>query len=262
MQALAMLVMNKYQKTLLSCVVKSPFIGEARTQAMEDIAAFTGGTYMVNTKGVKLENITKAQLGECEKVIVWKESTIIIGGKRGNDYQELLDDLKMDLAGDGKSEEEKAHTEKRIARLMGGVAVIHVGAATETEMNEKIDRVDDAVKATKAAIAEGYLAGGGAELVRFSGGQNTDGQQLVYTALMEPLKQICRNAGVDAEAVLKEVQESNPQMGYNAKTNKIENLIEAGIIDPLKVIRCALQNAASVAGNILISEAAIADTQN
>lgn len=312
MQALAMLVMNKYKKTLASCVVKSPFIGEARTQAMEDIAAFTGGTFMVNTKGVKLENITKAQMGECEKVIVGKESTVIIGGRRGNDYQELLDDLKMDLASEGKSEEEKAVTEKRIARLMGGVAVIHVGAATETEMNEKIDRVDDAVRATKAAIAEGYLPGGGSELARFStpvkyiAGVDpysntkkwwqiwrkdnkaivvkvykqhngnlvaeykstasldamTSARTLVNRSLQEPLNQICRNAGVDAEEILLKVQKSNAQMGYNAKTDKIENLIEAGIIDPLKVIRCALQNAASVAGNLLISEAVIADTQN
>lgn len=262
MQALAILIMNKLKGILPACVVKSPFMGERRTQVMEDVAAFTGGTYMMNTKGTKLENITKAHLGNAEKVIITKDSTVIIGGQKGKLYEDLVNELKTDLHDhNNKTEDEKADAEKRIARLKGGVAVIHVGAPTETEMKEKIDRVDDAVRATKAAIAEGYLPGGGAELVKFTEIKSL-GEMVVLKALKEPLSQICRNAGVDEVEILKSVENAPVGHGYNAKTGTVENLIEAGIIDPLKVVRCALQNAASVAGNLLIAEAVITDTPN
>jgi len=254
-EGLAFLAMNTIQGRVRVCVVKAPAFGEARRLEMEDIALLTGGSYVSDLRGVNIKEIEPANLGFAKKVIVNKEETVIIGGDTDKDLlQNLLDELRMNLA-QAKNEDEKFPIEKRIAKLTGGVAVIQVGAATETEMKERLDRFDDSVRATKAAISEGYVAGGGTTLLRVK-----SGNEVVDSAMEMVLKQICLNAGTDAEQILKQVKGLAGSFGYNAKTDVIEDLVEAGVIDPTKVLRCALQNAASSAGMILTSECLICDT--
>lgn len=254
-EGLAFMVLNTLQGRVRVCAVKSPAFGEDRRIEMEDIALLTGGDYISDVRGINIKESTINNFGTAKKVIVNKDETIIIGG--GGDKEAIeshINELRMNLA-EAKNEDEKFPIEKRIAKLKGGVAVIQVGAATETEMKEKLDRFDDAVRATKAAISEGYVAGGGTTYLRIR-----SGNEIVDYAMDMILKQICLNAGVDAEQIIKQVKGLSGNMGYNAKTDKIEDLVESGVIDPTKVIRCALTNAASSAGMILTTEAMIVDT--
>lgn len=294
-EGLAFLAMNNMQGRVKCCVVKSPSFGEDQRMEMEDLAILTGGTYISDLHGVNIKEIEFENFGQAKKIIVTKDETIIIGGNSEKEkLDDLLNELRMNLA-EAKTEDEKFPIEKRIAKLTGGVAVIQVGAATETELKEKLDRYDDAVRATKAAISAGYVPGAGTAFIRatIQGGiaidleaiKGVDPEEIIktynrtgillggaseigipnatsilYSILQEPLRQICRNAGVESDEIVEQVLHSDGDVGYNAKTNKIENLVENGIIDPTKVLICALINAASSAGMILTCEALIADT--
>lgn len=248
-QALAGFTMNAANGTLRSCIVKCPEFTETKREAMEDLAVVTGATYINEEKGVSLENADYKCLGRAAKVIISKEETVIVSGNKDEaGLTNLLNDLKMNLV---KAEgDEKVRIEKRIARLQGGIAVLSVGAPTETEMKERKDRCDDAIRATKSAIAEGYVPGAGTAFLRVSGVKNP----ILKEVLKAPLRQICSNAGVQVEQILSQVLGLKNNMGYNAKTDKIEDLIESGIIDPVKVIRCSLENAVSAAGMIITSQ--------
>ncbi len=262
-EGLAYLAINTHRKSIATCAVKSPF-GENRNEAMEDIALLTGGTYISDIRGIDIKDIELSHFGKAKKVIVSKNETVIIGGeKHESDFDEFVADLRMNLA-QAKTEVDKYPIEKRIASLTSSIAVIHVGAATETELNEKLDRVDDAVRATKAAIAEGFVAGGGIAFLRIENGIQTEtnkdrnkGIELVFKSLSEPLKQICINAGVDSEKIYQEVLSNKGNIGYNALTDTIEDMVKSGIIDSTKALRCALVNAVSVAGMVLTSECSI-----
>lgn len=265
-EGLAFLTMNTLQGRVKTCVVKSPF-GTQRNERMEDIAAVTGGTYISDSKGVGIKEIELENLGQAKKVIVSKEETVIIGGhKHLTIFDKLVSDLRENLK-EAKTEDDRYPIEKRIARLTGGVAVIHVGAATETELKEKLDRVDDSVRATKSAIAEGIVAGGGTAFIRVASailispvGKESDfekGQILIASILSKPLVQMAINAGVNAVDVYEKVLNERGNFGYNTKTGYIEDLIESGIIDSTKALRCALINAASISGMLLTSECLI-----
>lgn len=255
-EALAALAMNASNGTFRSCIIKCPEYGEKQREAMEDLAAITGATYISDEKGRALKSVTDKDFGHAKKIIIGKNETSIITPK-GNkkEITSILNNLKMDLTKAGA--EEKEIIEKRIAKLNGSVAVLHVGAATEVEMKEKKDRCDDAVRATKAAIAEGYVAGGGAAFSKI-GSEMPD--SFLFDILFEPVKQIMRNAGINFEEKIQLIGWQDGKIGYNAKLDKIEDLVEAGIIDPVKVLRCSLENAASAAGMILTSETLIVDT--
>jgi chaperonin GroEL len=254
-EGLAFMVLNTLQGRVKVCAVKSPAFGEDRRIELEDLALLTGADYISDVRGINIKEIAKDNFGAAKKVIVTKDETIIIGGGGNKDsIENHINELRMNLA-EAKNEDEKYPIEKRIAKLKGGVAVIQVGAATETEMKEKLDRFDDAVRATKAAIAEGFVAGGGTTYLRIR-----SGNAIVDYAMDMILNQICLNAAVDAKRIVAQVKGLSGNMGYNAKTDKIEDLVEAGVIDPTKVIRCALTNAASSAGMILTTEAMIVDT--
>lgn len=260
-EGLAFLITNVLQKRIQCCVVKSPSFGDKRREEMEDIALLTGGVYMSDSKGTDIKEVKISDLGKAKKIIVTKEETVIIGGEQDKEaVEELINELRMNLT-QAKNEDEKYPIEKRIAKIKGGVAVIEVGAATETEMKEKLDRFDDAVRATKSAISEGFVPGGGTAFLRclsptVFGQKSFD--NTFNLVLREPLEQICKNAGVPS--VSDKLISSKGNIGYNAKTGQIEDLVEAGIIDPVKVLRCALQNAASSAGTLLTTECLIADT--
>lgn len=274
-QGLAFLAMNNMQQRIRCCVVVSPSFGEGRREEMEDIALLTGGTYISDSKGVGIKEIGIENFGQAKKVVITRGETVIIGRNANADsVTGLLNELRMNLA-EAKNENEKYTIEKRIARLKGGIALIQVGANTETEMKEKLDRYDDAVRATKAAISEGFVAGAGtgfinaivpayekeARRVDIEGiSDYSAGFSSLIQILYEPLVQICRNAGIEAIKITDILASVKGNNGYNAKTNAIENLIESGIIDPVKVLRCALQNAASAASIILTSECLIVDT--
>ena len=268
-EGLAFLTMNNIQKRVQVCVVKSPEFGELRRESMEDLALLTGGTYISDVRGIGVKEVQLNNFGRASKVIVSKEETVIIGAMGDkNELSEFTNELKMNLV-DAKTEEEKRPIEKRIAKLTGGVAVIQVGAATETELSEKLDRYDDAIRATKAAIAEGFVAGGGTAFIRISESLNVPhgtsdsfkkGYTLVASVLSKPFKQIIENAGGDVDKIYAEVKSKSGNFGYNVKTDSVENLIESGIIDSTKALRCALVNAASVAGMALTSECLIITT--
>lgn len=268
-EGLAVLVTNKMRGNISVCVVKSPEFGINRQWAMEDIALLTGGEYISDSKGVGIKEMELKHFGEAKKVIVSAKETVIIGGG-GNPLKliKFVDELKETIT-EEKTEEERSFIEKRIARLTGGYAIIQVGAATETELNEKMDRVDDAVRATKAAIAEGFVAGGGTALmnvplymnIRRHLKDNIDfqkGMALVQQTLSAPARQICDNSGADTNDIISRLHKS-PDMGkgYNALTGEIVDMVEAGIIDATKALRCALTNAVSVAGMVLTSECSI-----
>lgn len=253
-EGLAFLVMNKMQNRIRCCVVKAPSFGEQRREDMEDIALLTGGDYISDIRGVNIKEVELENLGQATKVIVTKDETIIIGGFGNKEkVEDFVNELRMNLA-QAKNENERAPIEKRIAKLKGGVAVIQVGAATETEMKEKLDRYDDAVRAVKSAISEGFIVGAGTAFLRVK-----TSNEILAHVLSAPLHQICENSGVEAEQIVQQVRNVAGNMGYNAKNNKIEDLVEAGVIDPLKVLRCALTNAASSAGMIITTEALICD---
>lgn len=262
-EGLSFLAINNYRQNFRVCVIKSPAFGEDRRIEMEDLALLTGGDYISDIRGVNIKNVQSSHLGRAKKIIVTKDETVIIdadGNKK--ELEDLLNELRMNLA-QAKTEEEKAPIEKRIARLTGGVAVIQVGAATETEIQEKLDRFDDSVRATKAAIAEGFVAGGGTALVRAAAKIETDlsrsqdfqhGQWIIKKALDAPVMQMALNAGKDPREVFDAVIKSTGNNGWNTRTEKIEDMVAAGIIDSTKAIRCALINAASVAAMLLITD--------
>lgn len=263
-EGLAFLAMNNHQGRLKCCVVKAPGVGDGQREEMEDLAILTGGTFIADNRGLDIKEIEVENFGMAKKVVVTKEETIIIEGQSDRQALEnLIIELRMNKA-QAKNEDEAAPIEKRIAKLMGGVAVIQVGAATETEMKEKMDRYDDSVRAVKSAIAEGYTVGAGTALLRIN-----SGNKIVNSAMAMILQQICANVGLRPKQwwqfwkpkhVFDQVKEASGDIGYNAKTGRVEDLIEAGVIDPVKVLRCALQNAASSATMVLTTECLIVDT--
>lgn len=260
-EGMGFVVGNVLQGRAKICIVKSPGFGDLRSQEMEDIALLTGGTYMTDSKGTGIAEIELANFGSAKKVTISKEETIIVGGTSDAEQRINIVNQLFALAENAKaaSEEDRPSIEARIARLKGGIAIIQVGGPTETEMKERLDRFDDAVRATKSAIAEGYVPGGGLVFrnlsVAYSG--STGGKGVVFKALLSPYVQICDNAGKDYMEVWREADYRD--VGYNAKEDRTEDLVEAGIIDPVKVLRCALQNAASAATMILTTECLIAD---
>lgn len=264
-EGLAYLAINTFQKRFRACAIKSPEFGNLRREWMEDIALTTGGDYISDLHGLDIKEVELANFGQAEKVIISSTETVIKGGKKNQEkFDEFIADLQMNLA-QAKTEDEKYPIEKRIARLNSSVATIQVGAATETELKEKLDRVDDSVRATRAAIAEGFVCGGGTAFMRitppitiFGRDENImKGADLVFNSLRKPLIQICENAGVDSKEVYLKVSCETGNMGYNALTGEIVDMVEAGIIDSTKALRCALVNAVSVAGMVLTSECAI-----
>ena len=268
-EGLAFLGMNAYRQLLKVCVIKSPDFGDARRDWMEDIALLTGGTYISDVRGASIKEANLTHLGSAKKVIISKTETVIVDGEGDKAKIEKFQESLKATLDNTKTEEEKFEIEKRIARLSGSIAVIKVGAATETELKEKLDRVDDSVRATKAAIAEGFIAGGGTALAKIApkvfltNDPLTDfqkGQQIISNALSRPLTQIVENAGLDGNPILMRVIGAKENEGYNALTGEITNMVEAGIIDSTKAIRCALQNAVSVAGMVLTSECSIVTT--
>jgi chaperonin GroEL len=267
-EALATTVLNIIRGTLKVCAVKAPGFGDERNEMMEDIAAVTGAKVISEEKGMKLENTTLSDLGSARKVRVNKEKTIIIEGQGSKDD---IDRRVSIIEGQIKLEDSDykiKNLKKRLGKLAGGVAVINVGAATETELKDKKMRIDDALNATKAAIEEGVVAGGGIALIRAARvlddlsleGDQEIGLNIILQAIVEPLKQIATNAGKEGSVVVEHIKsETNPNIGYDAKTDEYKDMVEAGIIDPVKVVRSALQNAASIASLVLTTEALVAD---
>lgn len=264
-EGLAYLGINTYNKRFRVCAVKSPEFGNLRREWMEDMALITGGDYVSDLHGLDIKEVELSNFGQADKVTISSTETTIRGGKKNQDkFDEFINDLKMNLA-QAKTEDEKYPIEKRIARLNGKTAVIQVGAATETELKEKLDRVDDSVRATRAAISEGFVAGGGTAFIRITKPIITykpnddlmEGIDLVFNSLSSPLKQICENAGVKSNEIYLKVSVEEGNMGYNALTGEIVDMVEAGIIDSTKALRCALTNAVSVAGMVLTSECSI-----
>ncbi len=267
-EALATLVVNRLRGSLKVCAVKAPGFGDRRKEMLEDIAVLTGGVVISEEKGLELSKAVPEYLGRAEKVTVTKENTTIVngGGKKEN-IEDRVAMIKAQIA-QTKSDYDREKLQERLAKLAGGVAVLHIGAPSEVEMKEKKDRVDDALSATRAAIAEGIVPGGGVAYIRCVAaldgmkGDNDDettGIQIVKRAIEEPLRQIATNAGVEGAVVVQKVAEGTGDFGYNARTDKYENLLAAGVIDPAKVTRVALENAASIAGMFLTTECVITD---
>ncbi len=266
--ALATLVVNRLRGTVKVCAVKAPAFGDRRKALLEDIATLTGGQVITEDLGIKLENVTVADLGTAKRVIVDKDSTTIVEGAGGRKAIEgRVSTIRRQIE-ETTSDYDREKLQERLAKLAGGVAVIRVGAATETEMKEKKMRVEDAVNATRAASQEGIVPGGGVALVRAAKALEkieTDdedvrtGVRLLARAMEEPLRRIAENAGVEGAVVIGKVEESKGARGFNAASGKYEDLVAAGIIDPTKVVRTALQNAASVAALLLTTDAAITD---
>ncbi len=266
--ALAALVVNRLRGSLKICAVKAPGFGDRRKEMLEDIAILTGGTVISEEKGMNLVNATMQDLGKANRVTVNKENTTIVN--RDGDKDRIaarVAQIKAQIA-QTTSDYDREKLQERLAKLAGGVAVLHVGAPSEVEMKEKKDRVDDALSATRAAIAEGIIPGGGVAYIRCLDslktlkGDNDDEQTgiaIVERAIEEPLRQIAANAGVEGAVVVQKVREGKDDYGYNARTDSYENLLAAGVIDPAKVARVALENAASIAGMFLTTECVIAD---
>jgi chaperonin GroEL len=267
-EALATLVVNRLRGTLKIAAVKAPGFGDRRKEMLEDIAILTGGTVISEEKGLKLETATLEMLGEAEKLTIDKENTTIVNGKGDSDaIQKRVAQIKAQIE-TTTSEYDKEKLQERLAKLAGGVAVIYIGAASEIEMKEKKDRVEDALSATRAAVEEGIIPGGGVALLRASEkleklkGDNEDqtlGVKIVKRAIEEPIRQIVTNAGLEPSVIVHKVKEGKEDFGFNAYTEKYENLFEAGVIDPTKVTRIALENAASIASMFLTTEAVIVD---
>ena len=267
-QALGVLVVNRLRAQLKIVAVKAPGFGDRRKAMLEDIAILTGGTVISEEKGFKLDNTELAHLGSAEKITVDKDNTTIVNGGGSTDgIDSRIKQIKQQIE-NTTSDYDREKLQERLAKLAGGVAVLHVGAPTEVEMKEKKDRVDDALHATRAAVEEGIVVGGGVALVRAIAaldglaGANEDettGMAIVRTALESPLRTIAENAGVEGSVVLMKVKEGKGSFGYNAYTEEYEDLKKAGVIDPTKVTRIALENAASIAGMILTTECVIND---
>ena len=268
-EALPTLVLNKIRGTFNVVAVKAPGFGDRRKAMLEDIAILTGGTVISSDLGLELKDTKIDQLGKAGKVTVTKDSTTIVEGAGSKEaIAERVDQIKKQIA-DTTSDFDREKLQERLAKLAGGVAVIKVGAATETELKERKYRIEDALNATRAAVEEGYVAGGGTALVdvmkSIQGtvkGDSEDaetGVKIVMKALGAPVRQIAENAGKDGAVILDHLEHEDPEVGYNAATNKWENMVKAGIIDPTKVTRSALQNAASIAALLLTTEAVVAD---
>ncbi|MFD1872976.1 chaperonin GroEL [Hymenobacter bucti] len=267
-EALATLVVNKLRGSLKIAAVKAPGFGDRRKAMLEDIATLTGGTVISEEQGYKLENATLEYLGTAEKIIIDKDNTTIVNGKGSKDaITSRIGQIKAQME-TTTSDYDKEKLQERLAKLSGGVAILYIGASTEVEMKEKKDRVDDALHATRAAVEEGVVPGGGVALVRAIEAleavdtHNSDertGVNIIRTALESPLRTIVANAGGEGSVVVQKVREGKGDFGYNAREDRYENLVAAGIIDPTKVTRLALENAASIAGLLLTTEAVISD---
>ena len=265
--ALATLVVNRLRGTIKVCAVKAPAFGDRRKAILEDIAVLTGGRVITEDLGIKLESVTLEDLGNAKRVIVDKENTTIVeGAGERKTIEGRVATIRHQIE-ETTSDYDREKLQERLAKLAGGVAVIRVGAATETEMKEKKMRVEDAVNATRAAAQEGIVPGGGVALVRAAkaldkieeDGDVLTGVRLLKRAMEEPLRRIAENAGTDGAIVIGKVEESKGAVGFNAATGEFEDLVKAGIIDPTKVVRTALQNAASIAGLLLTTDAAVTD---
>ena len=267
-EALATLVVNRLRGSLKICAVKAPGFGDRRKEMLEDIAVLTGGVVISEEKGLKLESTTIEMLGRAEKITVNKENTTIVNGMGSKDsIAARVAQIKAQIE-TTTSDYDREKLQERLAKLAGGVAVLYIGAASEVEMKEKKDRVDDALSATRAAIAEGIVPGGGVAYIRCipaldglkgANEDETTGIEIVKRAIEEPLRQITANAGVEGAVVVQKVKDGEGDFGYNASTDTYENFFAAGVIDPAKVTRVALENAASIAGMFLTTECVIAD---
>ncbi|MCZ2458824.1 MAG: chaperonin GroEL [Chitinophagales bacterium] len=267
-EALATLVVNKLRGTLKVAAVKAPGFGDRRKEMLTDIATLTKGIVISEEQGYKLENADLSYLGRAERVVIDKDNTTIVGGKgKKDDINARINQIKAQIE-TTTSDYDKEKLQERLAKLSGGVAVLQVGAATEVEMKEKKDRVDDALHATRAAVEEGIVPGGGVAYIRSvesleklkgTNEDETTGIAIVKRALEEPLRQIVENAGIEGSIVVQKVKEGKADFGFNARTDEYENLLKAGVIDPTKVTRIALENAASIAGMLLTTECVIAD---
>jgi chaperonin GroEL len=267
-EALQTLVVNRLRSNLKICAVKAPGFGDRRKAMLEDLAILTGGIFIAEDRGFLLENADLTFLGKAEKVTVDKDNTTIVGGAgKKADITARVNQIKAQIEST-TSDYDKEKLQERLAKLAGGVAVLYVGAATEVEMKEKKDRVDDALAATRAAVEEGIVPGGGVAYIRAIAsldklkGVNEDentGIQIVRRAIEEPLRQICANCGIEGSIVVQKVKEGKDDYGFNARTEKYENLLKAGVIDPTKVSRIALENAASVAAMLLTTDCVLAE---
>lgn len=267
-EALTTLVVNRLRAQLKICAVKAPGFGDRRKEMLEDIAVLTGGIVISEEKGIKLESATLEMLGSAERITVSKDNTVIVNGAGSKDaIANRVSQIKSQIAAT-TSDYDREKLQERLAKIAGGVAVLYVGAASEVEMKEKKDRVDDALSATRAAIEEGIVPGGGVTYIRAISaledlkGDNDDertGIEIVKRAIEEPLRQIVTNAGKEGAVVVQKVREGKDDFGYNARADRYENLFAAGVVDPAKVTRVALENAASIAGMFLTTECVITD---
>jgi len=266
-EALATLVVNKLKGTFACAAVKAPGFGDRRKAMLEDIAVLTGGKVIVEEIGVKLENIDTEWLGTANKVVIDKDNTTIVEGEgTSNDVQARIKQIRTQIE-DTSSDYDREKLQERLAKLVGGVALIKVGAATETELKEKKARVEDAMHATKAAVEEGIVPGGGVALLRSQKvlanlklkGDMAIGVDIITRAIEEPLRQIAKNAGQEGSIIVEKVKDLENNFGFNALTEKYEDLVKAGVLDPTKVVRIALQNASSIAGLLLTTEGVISD---
>src|SRR5690606_5187491 len=266
-EALATLVVNRIRGTLNVAAVKAPGFGDRRKAMLQDIAILTGGTFISEDLGHKLENVTLDMLGQARRVRITKDKTTIVEGKGSPEaVKGRIEQIKREIE-ETDSDYDREKLEERLAKLAGGVAVIHVGAATEVELKEKKHRIEDAVHATRAAVEEGVVPGGGTtyidilpalEQLKLEGDEQV-GVNIVKQALVEPLRQIANNAGYEGSVIVEEVRKAERGIGCNALSEKLENMMEAGIIDPAKVTRTALENAASIASLVLTTEALVAE---
>jgi chaperonin GroEL len=269
-EALATLVVNKIRGTLKIAAVKAPGFGDRRKAMLEDIAILTGGTVISEERGYKLENATIEYLGTAEKVLIDKDNTTIVNGAgKKEDIKARINQIKQQVE-NTTSDYDKEKLQERLAKLSGGVAILYIGAATEVEMKEKKDRVDDALHATRAAVQEGVVAGGGVAFIRAIDAldkiktENDDevtGVNIIRQAIEAPLRTIVENAGLEGSVIVQKVKEGKDDFGFNAKDNKYENLIKAGVIDPTKVTRLALENAASISSLLLTTEVVVAESE-
>lgn len=267
-EALATLVVNKIRGSLKIAAVKAPGFGDRRKAMLEDIAILTGGTVISEERGYKLENATLDYLGTAEKINIDKDNTTIVNGAgKKEDIEARVNQIKQQIE-NTTSDYDKEKLQERLAKLSGGVAILYIGAATEVEMKEKKDRVDDALHATRAAVQEGIVAGGGVALIRalkalegleFGNIDQNTGVKIVYNAIQAPLRTIVENAGGEASVVVNAVLGGKDDYGFNAATGEYVNMFKAGIIDPTKVTRLALENAASIASLLLTTECVVAD---
>ena len=267
-EALTTLVVNKLRGTLKIAAIKAPGFGDRRKEMLQDIAVLTGGMVISEERGFTLENTTPDMLGKAEKVVVTKDNTTVVNGAGAAEAIQERADLIRKQIETTTSDYDREKLQERLGKLAGGVAVLYVGAATEVEMKEKKDRVEDALSATRAAVEEGIVPGGGVAYIRASeairdlkgvNDDETTGIHIVARAIEEPLRQIAANAGVEGSVIINRIREGKADFGYNARTDEYVNMFEAGVIDPTKVSRVALENAASVAGMFLTTECAIVD---